>query len=63
VCRLCDRQGAAAGNLADKSVTGINTTFNGLNGTFYMLEQGADAALASLPAVQHRVADAGGKKH
>jgi hypothetical protein len=52
-----------SGNLADKSVTGINTTFNGLDGSFYMLEQGAGAALASLPAVQHRVADASGKKH
>ena len=52
-----------SGNLADKSVTGINTTFNGLNGSFYMLEQGAGSALASLPAVQHLVADASGKKH
>jgi hypothetical protein len=52
-----------SGNLADKSVTGINTTFNGLNGSFYMLEQGAGTALASLPAVKHRVADASGKKH
>src|ERR1700730_6094942 len=30
-----------SGNLADKSVTGINTTFGGLNGSFYMLEAGA----------------------
>lgn len=49
-----------SGNLADKSVTGINTTFSGLNGSFYMLEAGAGAAV---PA-QHRshgVADSAGQ--
>lgn len=30
-----------AGNLASKSVTGIQSTFGGLNGCFYMLESGA----------------------
>ena len=30
-----------AGNWADKSITGINTTFSGLNGSFYMLQAGA----------------------
>jgi len=29
-----------AGNLASKSVTGIETTFAGLNGCFYMLQSG-----------------------
>lgn len=30
-----------AGNLASKSITGISTTFGGLNGCFYMLQSGA----------------------
>ncbi len=50
-----------SGNLADKSVTGINTTFGGLNGSFYMLESGA--AAAKVAAVAHKVADASGKPH
>lgn len=29
-----------AGNLASKSITGISTTFTGLNGCFYMLQKG-----------------------
>src|ERR1700752_1094637 len=29
-----------AGNLASKSITGISTTFSGLNGCFYMLQKG-----------------------
>jgi hypothetical protein len=29
-----------AGNLASKSVTGISATFEGLNGCFYMLQEG-----------------------
>jgi hypothetical protein len=29
-----------AGNLASKSITGISTTFSGLNGCFYMLQAG-----------------------
>ena len=29
-----------AGNLASKSITGISTTFGGLNGCFYMLQAG-----------------------
>jgi len=49
-----------SGNLADKSVTGINTTFAGLNGSFYMLESGAAAAHAESRA--HSVADASGKQ-
>ena len=52
-----------SGNLADKSVTGINTTFGGLNGSFYLLEEGAGAAPAQAAAKAHRVADASGKKH
>jgi hypothetical protein len=50
-----------SGNLADKSVTGINTTFGGLNGSFYMLEAGA--AAAKVAEVAHKVADASGKSH
>jgi hypothetical protein len=29
-----------AGNLASQSITGISTTFSGLNGCFYMLQEG-----------------------
>jgi hypothetical protein len=32
-----------AGNLASKSVTGIQSTFGGLNGCFYLLESGVPA--------------------
>ena len=49
-----------AGNIADKCVTGINTTFGGLNGSFYMLEAGA--ATAHAKEVAHSVADASGKR-
>jgi hypothetical protein len=49
-----------SGNLADKSVTGINTTFGGLNGSFYMLEAGAGVAAAATGAA-HKVADSSGK--
>lgn len=31
-----------AGNLASKSITGISTTFTGLNGCFYMLQSGVN---------------------
>jgi hypothetical protein len=48
-----------SGNIADKSVTGINTTFGGLNGSFYMLEAGAVAA--AFKEVSHSVADSSGK--
>jgi len=34
-----------AGNWADKSITGINTTFAGLNGSFYMLQTGVPKTL------------------
>jgi hypothetical protein len=50
-----------SGNLADKSVTGINTTFGGLNGSFYMLETAAGVAPQALERA-HSVADASGKK-
>src|SRR5262245_1010144 len=36
-----------AGNLASKSVTGIQTTFSGLNGCFYMLQEGVPATFAA----------------
>jgi hypothetical protein len=49
-----------SGNIADKSVTGINTTFGGLNGSFYMLESGAVATTHALERA-HKVADASGK--
>jgi hypothetical protein len=50
-----------SGNLADKSVTGINTTFAGLNGSFYMLEAGAVPAPQKSIELAHTVADASGK--
>jgi hypothetical protein len=50
-----------SGNLADKSVTGVNTTFGGLNGSFYMLE--TKAAAAKVAEVAHKIADASGKAH
>ena len=36
-----------AGNLASKSITGTSTTFSGLNGCFYMLQEGVPTALAA----------------
>jgi hypothetical protein len=33
-----------AGNLASKSITGISTSFGGLNGCFYMLQAGVPTA-------------------
>jgi hypothetical protein len=33
-----------AGNVASKSITGISTTFTGLNGCFYMLQAGVPTA-------------------
>lgn len=33
-----------AGNWASKSITGISTTFSGLNGSFYMLQAGVPTA-------------------
>jgi hypothetical protein len=51
-----------AGNWTDKSVTGINTTFGGLNGSFYLLEEGAGAAPAQATTKAHSVADTSGKR-
>ncbi|MGH3988736.1 MAG: hypothetical protein ACRDTZ_15705 [Pseudonocardiaceae bacterium] len=54
-----DLETTYAGNLASKSVTGISTTFSGLNGCFYMLQAGVPTAF-----VEERVAgklDASGK--
>ena len=48
-----------AGNLASKSVTGIQSTFGGLNGCFYMLEAGVPAAHAE-HAAKSKI-DASGK--
>jgi hypothetical protein len=50
-----------SGNLADKSITGINTTFDGLNGSFYMLEEGAGVASRAKTG-RHSVADASGQR-
>ncbi len=36
-----------AGNLASKSNTGIMSTFSGLNGCFYMLQDGVPTAFAA----------------
>jgi len=49
-----------AGNLASKSITGISTTFGGLNGCFYLLQAGVPTSFA-----EERVAsklDANGRK-
>lgn len=49
-----------AGNWASKSITGISTTFAGLNGSFYMLQAGVPTAFN-----EERVGnknDASGKK-
>ena len=35
-----------AGNLASKSITGTSTTFSGLNGCFYMLQEGVPTSFA-----------------
>ncbi len=51
-----------SGNFADKSITGVNTTFNGLNGSFYMLEDGSGIVVRERE-IAHSVADASGKKH
>ncbi|WNG39071.1 hypothetical protein F0U60_39790 [Archangium minus] len=36
-----------AGNLASKSITGIMSTFAGLNGSFYMLQEGVPTAFTA----------------
>jgi hypothetical protein len=59
--QFANLQTTYSGNLADKSVTGISTTFSGLNGSFYLLEEGAAAAQVAKRA--HSVADASGKRH
>jgi len=48
-----------SGNLASKSVTGIQSTFAGLSGCFYLLESGAPAAHAE--AAAKGKADSSGK--
>jgi hypothetical protein len=40
-----------AGNLASQSVTGISTTFSGLTGCFYMLQEGVPTAFAEARAI------------
>ena len=49
-----------SGNIADKSVTGISSTFGGLNGSFYMLQQGAGAV--AMAERVHSVANSSGTK-
>jgi hypothetical protein len=49
-----------AGNLASKSITGTSTTFSGLNGCFYMLQEGVPTALAAERAAGQR--DAAGNE-
>jgi hypothetical protein len=36
-----------AGDFADKSITGISTTFGGLNGCFYLPQEGVPATFAA----------------
>jgi hypothetical protein len=54
-----DSQTTYAGNLASKSVTGIQTTFSGLNGCFYLLQQGAPTEFALVRRAEGK-ADSGG---
>ena len=42
-----DSETTYAGKLASKSITGISTTFAGLTGCFYMLQEGVPTALAA----------------
>jgi hypothetical protein len=46
-----------AGNLASTSVTGVSTTFFGLNGCFYMLQQGVPATNVAAQASEELDAD------
>ena len=39
-----------AGNLASQSITGTSTTFQGLNGCFYMLQEGVPTTFATARA-------------
>lgn len=48
-----------AGNLADLSVTGIQSTFSGLDGCFYMLQEGAPTEFALARRAEGK-ADSGG---
>jgi hypothetical protein len=48
-----------AGNLASKSITGISTTFSGLNGCFYMLQAGVPTSFLEERAANKK--DARGK--
>lgn len=49
-----------AGNLADRSITGIQSTFAGLNGCFYMLQSGVLTTFAEERG-KHK-ADSSGKE-
>ena len=42
-----DTETTYAGDLASKSITGISTTFSGLNGCFYMLQEGVPTTFAA----------------
>ena len=45
-----DLETTYAGNLASKSITGISTTFSGLNGCFYMLQEGVPTTFVAARA-------------
>ena len=49
-----------SGNLASKSITGIQSTFGGLNGCFYMLQAGVPAEAKEVR--EKGTPDASGKK-
>ena len=42
-----DSETTYSGNLASKSISGTSTTFTGLNGCFYMLQEGVPTAFAA----------------
>ena len=49
-----------AGNLASQSVTGISSTFSGLTGCFYMLQEGAPAEFAAARRAEGKSDSSGG---
>jgi hypothetical protein len=42
-----DSETTYAGNVASQSITGISTTFSGLTGCFYMLQEGVPTAFTA----------------
>lgn len=49
-----------AGNIASQSVTGISTTFGGLTGCFYLLQEGAPTEVAAVKRATGKADSSGG---